>query len=97
MVDPHYKFDVEALSSLLFSWKENVRSWVGGPTGSGKSTLIEQACAEMKPNKTSSASNENSHEFPPNKKDKDRKLIIFAGRQPLRTFKIYHTKFFLVC
>jgi hypothetical protein len=47
----------------------------------------------MKPNKTSSASNENSHEFPPNKKDKDRKLIILAGRQPLRTFKIYHTKF----
>lgn len=45
VVDPHYKFDIEALSSLLFSWKENVRSWVGGPTGSGKSTLIEQACA----------------------------------------------------
>jgi len=45
VVDPHYKFDVEALSSLLFSWKENVRSWVGCPTGSGKSTLIEQAGA----------------------------------------------------
>ena len=45
VVDPHYKFDIEALSSLLFSWKENVRSWVGGPTGSGKSTLVEQACA----------------------------------------------------
>ena len=44
-VDPNYKFDTEALSSLLFSWKENIRSWVGGPTGSGKSTLIEQACA----------------------------------------------------
>jgi len=44
-IDPNYKFDIEALSSLLFSWKENVRSWVGGPTGSGKSTLIEQACA----------------------------------------------------
>jgi cobaltochelatase CobS len=43
--DPHYKFDTEALSSLLFSWGENVRSWIGGPTGSGKSTLVEQACA----------------------------------------------------
>lgn len=44
-VDQHYKFDTEALSSLLFSWGENVRSWIGGPTGSGKSTLVEQACA----------------------------------------------------
>lgn len=44
-VDQNYKFDTEALSSLLFSWGENVRSWIGGPTGSGKSTLVEQACA----------------------------------------------------
>ena len=54
--------------------------------------LVEQACAEMKPNKTSSTGNENSHKFPLNKKDNDRKLINFAWRQQQLPFNIYHTK-----
>ena len=45
VIEPHYKFDVEALSSLLFAWENNVRSWIGGSTGTGKSTLVAQACA----------------------------------------------------
>ena len=44
-IEMHYKFDVEALSSLLFAWEKNVRSWIGGSTGTGKSTLVAQACA----------------------------------------------------
>ena len=40
--------------------------------------MMEQACAEMKPNKTSSAGNENSHECPANEKDNNRKIINYA-------------------
>jgi len=44
-VDSTDKFDWDALSNLLFAWEHNLRTWVGGPTGSGKSTLVQQACA----------------------------------------------------
>lgn len=46
-IDTNYQFDVEALSVLLFGLENNLRSWVAGPTGSGKSTLVAQACAVM--------------------------------------------------
>lgn len=46
-IDNNYQFDVEALSVLLFGLENNLRSWVAGPTGSGKSTLVAQACAVM--------------------------------------------------
>lgn len=47
-VDKSYIFDVEALSKLLFSWEFNINSWSTGPTGCGKSTMIEQACARTR-------------------------------------------------
>ena len=46
-VDPHYVFDVSALSLLLQAWEQGLNAWCSGATGTGKSTLVLQACAHM--------------------------------------------------
>jgi len=46
-IDPHYVFDVHALSLLLQAWEQGLNTWCSGATGTGKSTLVLQACAHM--------------------------------------------------
>ena len=46
-IDPHYVFDVNALSLLLQAWEQGLNAWCSGATGTGKSTLVLQACAHM--------------------------------------------------
>lgn len=46
-VDPSYKFNVDTLADLLFAIVQDVKAWLSGHTGTGKSTLVMQACARM--------------------------------------------------
>lgn len=43
--DPNYVLQTDALEELVASWSEGQLACLVGPTGSGKSTLVEQACA----------------------------------------------------
>ena len=47
-VDPMYVFDKDITMNVLKAWELNEKVLCYGPTGSGKSTLIEQLCALTK-------------------------------------------------
>jgi cobaltochelatase CobS len=47
VVDTNYVLPVEATSVLVYALEENLFVNMVGPTGSGKSTLVEQVCAHL--------------------------------------------------
>lgn len=47
-IDPDYLIPVETASSILLAWELDEKVLCYGPTGAGKSTLVEQLCALTK-------------------------------------------------
>lgn len=47
-VDPEYVIDTDLAASILRAWEMNEKVLCYGPTGAGKSSLIEQLCARTK-------------------------------------------------
>lgn len=46
-VDEHYIFRPSHLMQILWALITNKKTWISGPTGTGKSTLVEQICARL--------------------------------------------------
>lgn len=46
-IDPKYQFNVETLLPVLWALKTGRKAWLHGHTGTGKSTLIDQVCANL--------------------------------------------------